>query len=117
MDVVELPASKEYCPWIKPGRDVTRIDRAERLAAAVSLKAGRRRGEKTLAMDRRVSSLWEMQPFGRLFFQFRAKTITLDVVSQLRIEPGDSNRPNDQQNCNRRDCPTLAPHGNATGPV
>ena len=81
MDVVELPAPEEYSPRIKPGRDVTRIDRAERLAAAVSLKAARRRGEKTFAKDRRVLSRWEMQTLCRFFFQFRAKTITLDVVS------------------------------------
>src|SRR5438874_1102415 len=39
MDVVELPASEEYSPRIKPGCDAMRIDRVERLAAVVSLKA------------------------------------------------------------------------------
>jgi hypothetical protein len=81
MNVVELPAPDEYSPWIKPGRDATRIDRAERLAAVISLKAVRCGGEKTFSMDRRVMSRWEMQTFCRFFFQFRAKAIALDVVS------------------------------------
>src|SRR5207248_10450047 len=98
---VELPAPDEYSPWVKRGRDAMRIDRAERLAAVISLKAVRRCGEKIFAMDRRVMSRWEMQTLCRFFFQFRAKAIALDVVSYLRIEPGDSNRANDQQNCNR----------------
>src|SRR6266496_37707 len=110
MDLVELPAPEEYSPWIKPGGDAMRIDRAERLAAAVRLKAVRPRGGKSVAMNRRVMSLWEMQTFGRLFFQFRAKMIALDVVSQLWIEPGDSNRAKDQQNCDRCDRPAFALH-------
>ena len=68
MDVVELPAPEEYSPWIKPGRDATRIDRAERLAAVISLKAVRRCGEKTFAMDRRVMSrLGNADPLPFLF--------------------------------------------------
>src|SRR2546430_3407652 len=81
MDIIELPASEEKSQRIEFCRDAIRIHRAERLAAAVSLKAVRRRRKKTFAMNRRVMSAWEMQPFGRLFFQFRAKPIALDVVS------------------------------------
>src|SRR2546430_4918129 len=96
MNVVELPAPDEYSPWIKPGRDATRIDRAERLAAVISLKAVRCGGEKILSMDRRLISRWVMQPLCRFFFPFGTKFITLPVVCLPRIESRDFNRAKDQ---------------------
>ena len=80
MDVVELPAPEEYSQWIKPGRDAMHIDRAERLATPVSLKAVRRRGEKTFAMNRRVMSRWEpfLFPIPRESDRSRCSELTED---------------------------------------